>query len=196
MRIKEGNKEKDIIEAAIKIFATEGYHSTKISDIAKEAGIATGSVYLYFNSKEAIIFKIFEDLWQKIYSELETLSKSTFYSAIEKIEAMIDLIFDVFAGNPHLAIVFVNEQNFFLQKNEDRFSEYYNRFLDLGVNALIEGQGRNEIPSEINPDIFRFYIFGAIRNLIHQWAKNPDKYPLHKIRHIVKYLIKYGIATR
>ena len=58
MRVKEGNKREDIIKAAIKVFAKNGFHNAKISKIAEVANVAAGSVYLYFKSKEDILYQI------------------------------------------------------------------------------------------------------------------------------------------
>ncbi len=196
MRKKVGNKEKDITEAAIKVFAKSNYHKAKISDIAKEAGIATGSVYLYFENKESIILKIFEDLWTRLYTELEILTKSSVLSPVEKIDAIIDLIFDVFADNPSMAVVFVNEQNNLMLQNEDKFTRFYEKFLDLGIDVLKKGQNEKIISDNIDPQIFRYFVFGAIRNLIHQWARDSEKFPLGRIRRNVKFLTKNGFLVK
>ncbi|MCK7516317.1 MAG: TetR/AcrR family transcriptional regulator [Ignavibacteriales bacterium] len=101
MRTKEGNKEKDILDAAIKIFAKEGFHQAKISQIAKEANVATGSVYLYFKNKDSVLIKIFEELWQKIYQETKVITKRTDIDPLEKFENMLDIVFDLFIANPY-----------------------------------------------------------------------------------------------
>ena len=74
MRLKEGHKEKDIIDAAIKVFAEFGYHNAKISTIAKKANVATGSVYVYYKNKEDILFNIFDKLWQELFEKLRIVS--------------------------------------------------------------------------------------------------------------------------
>ncbi|MGE5499441.1 MAG: TetR/AcrR family transcriptional regulator, partial [Syntrophothermus sp.] len=114
MRTKEGNKEQDILESAIKIFAETGYHNAKIHKIAETAGVATGSVYVYYKNKEAILLTIFEKLWEKLFFELNTLVQKDEASPVEKLDGMIDLLFDVFIQNPSMALVFVNEQNHLL----------------------------------------------------------------------------------
>lgn len=196
MRLKEGNKEQDIINSAISIFAEKGFHNAKISDIAKEANVATGSVYRYFKNKEDIIIKIFEELWSKLFSEIENLTDNSSLSPLEKLDTIIDLIFDLFSDNPSLAVVFVNEQNNLILTKENKFAVYYNKFLDLGVAALKEGQKDASIYPSIDPEIFRHFVFGAIRNLIHMWAQDQKKYPLLKIRANIKLLIKSGIKSK
>lgn len=193
MRVKEGNKEKDILTAAISIFAKDGYHNAKISKIADEAKVATGSVYLYFQNKEDILQKIFEDLWSRLYTELKSHLSNKNLSPAEQIDAMIDLVFDVFTENPDLALVFVNEQNHLQRAEAIRFQNFYEKFLDLGETAIIDGIGKNNFSDNFDIKVFRIFILGAIRSLLHTWANNPKSLALNKIRQSVKFLIKNGI---
>lgn len=193
MRVKEGNKEKDIVEAAVDIFAKHGFHKAKISQIAEQAGVATGSVYLYFKNKDDILIRIYNSLWEKLYNELLTITRNEALSPIEKIDAMIDLIFDMFTENPSVTIVFVNEQENMNRVSGDKYSLFYEKFLDEGEKVIKEGISSGMFNKNIDLKIFRHFIFGSIRNLLHQWAITPDKLPLNKIRHNFKFLIKHGI---
>lgn len=194
MRVKEGNKEKDILEAAIRIFAENGFHQSKISQITDAANVATGSVYLYFKNKQEILEKIFEILWNELLSDFESLATNSKLTPIEKLDGMIDLLFDKFIENPSLAIVFVNEQNYLLQQGENKFSDYYTSFLDKGIDIVKSGIEQKTLWSEVDLTFFKYFILGAVRNLLHLWAHNPEKYSLNKIRHNVKYLMKHGIV--
>ena len=196
MRTREGNKEKDILESAIKVFAEQGFHKAKIAKIAEIAGVATGSVYVYFKNKEDILLKIFDQLWGKLYSELSTIQNSSDMSSIEKVDAMIDLLFDVFTENPSTAVVFVNEQNQLMRSNQTQFTHYYEKFLDQGMVVLQEGVNAGLFSIAVDEQIFRHFIFGAIRNLLHHWAEDPQNFPLNKIRQNVKFLIKHGILLK
>ncbi len=193
MRIKEGNKEKDIFEAAIKVFAEVGFHKAKIAKIAEVAGVAAGSVYLYYNDKEDILLKIFDNIWFKLYTELKTIKENTDISPFEKFDSMIDLIFDIYIENPNLALVFVNEQNHIQRSAEEYFTEYYDKFLNLGEDIIKEGIQKNQISSTVDINILRYFIFGAIKTLLQHWAIDPKKFPLNKIRQNIKFIIKYGI---
>jgi TetR/AcrR family fatty acid metabolism transcriptional regulator len=195
MRVKEGNKEKDILEAAIKVFAEVGYHKAKISKIAEIAGVATGSVYLYFKDKEDILLKIFEDIWNKLYEELNSVKSNDSLSPFDKFDAMIDLIFDIYIEKPALAIVFVNEQNHIQKSAEDRFTSYYEKFLNLGEEIIKEGIAKKQFSPNVDIKILRYFIFGAIRSLLQHWASDPKTYPLNKIRQNIKFITKYGIEN-
>lgn len=194
MRVKEGNKEIDIIEAAVEVFAKYGYHNSKISKIAETANVATGSVYVYYKNKEDILLKIFSDLWIKLYDELDMIVSNTSLSSIEKLDAMIDLIFDMFAEKPSLALVFVNEQNHLEQSNKKGFTNYYEKFLDRGEEIIKKGINEGLISENIDLTIFRNFVFGAIRHLVHCWARDPQIFTINKTRMNVKLFIKHGIA--
>jgi TetR/AcrR family fatty acid metabolism transcriptional regulator len=194
VRVKEGNKEKDIIEGAIKVFAEYGYHNAKISKIAETAGVATGSVYVYYKNKEAILLTIFSELWTKLYDELDIIVSNSSISNIEKLDAMIDLIFDVFAERPALALVFVNEQNHIEHSNKKDFTDYYGKFLDKGEIIIKKGIDEGVVSENIDLTIFRNFVFGAIRHLVHCWARDPETFTINKTRMNVKFLIKHGIA--
>ena len=194
MRTKEGNKEKDIIDAAIKVFANDGYHKAKISKVAETAGVATGSVYVYYKNKEDILIQIFEQLWQKLYDEMVVISTNTVLSPAEKIDAMIDLLFDSFTENRDLAVVFVNEQNhLMLVSKEMIFTNNFDKFMLLGENIFHDGIQKGFFSDSIDLSIYRAYLLGAIRNLLYSWAHDPKTFPLNKIRQNIKYLSKHGI---
>ncbi len=195
MRTKEGNKEKDIIEAAVEVFAKEGYHDAKITKIAQTAGVSTGSVYLYYESKEDILLEIFKGLWKELSTKTRLLVKRTDIDPVGKLDGIIDLVFDMFASNPSMAIVFVNEQHQLAQRRGGDFAPLYENFLNLAEQALNEGIRSGSFNPHIEIKVVRQFAFGGMRFLIHQWANDPDEYPLNTIRMNVKSIIKNGILV-
>jgi TetR/AcrR family transcriptional regulator, fatty acid metabolism regulator protein len=195
MRTKEGNKEKDIIEAAVEVFAKEGYHNAKISRIAHQAGVSTGAVYLYYESKEDILLEIFKRLWLELATKTQVLVNRTDIGALDKLEGIIDMLFDMFASNPSHAIVFVNEQNHLVQRRGKDFTTLYEKYLDLGQQVLKEGIKSGTFNPNIELKVVRQFVFGGVRSLIHQWAQDPKGYPLNMIRMNVKSILKNGILA-
>lgn len=194
MRRKEGNKEQDITTAAIEVFAEDGYHEAKISKIAELANVATGSVYLYFESKEDLLVKIFSDLWIKLISLVNTINQRDDLSSTEKLEGFIDTVFDVFTANSKLALLFVKEQPHFLQEKDNKLNILYNNFLEIGEKILDEGVNNNSFNKNLDKKITKNFIYGGIRHLLHLWALNPDEYLLNKVRQDIKYIVKKGIS--
>jgi TetR/AcrR family fatty acid metabolism transcriptional regulator len=193
MRTKSGNKEQAILDAAVLVFAREGYHSARMTKIAEEAGIATGSVYLYFENKEAILHRLFEEMWKSLAADLAAVTERADLSHTEKFDAMIDLLFDAFESDPALAIVFVNDQQHLARGGTGEFAEYYGRFLDLGEKVIRDGMKKGEFNRKVDVVILRTFLFGGMRHLIHQWAQHPDVFPLTVLRKESKYFLKHGL---
>ena len=193
MRIKEGNKEKDIIEAAIKVFAEKGYFKSKISKIADVAGVATGSVYVYYENKEDILLKIFEQLWGNIYQEARLIKNNNNSSPMEKLESLIDMAFGTFMENTALAIVYINEQSNLIQYSPQKFTDNYDKFLDLCEDIIRDGINKRVMAENIDVQIFRNYFLGGFRNLLHHWAHDSQNFSLDRIRENVKLLTRHGI---
>ncbi|HAJ78939.1 MAG TPA: TetR family transcriptional regulator [Fibrobacteres bacterium] len=195
MRKKEGTKEKAILNAAIEVFARDGYFEAKMHRIADIAGIGTGTVYLYYGNKENILLKIFENVWENLFIMIDQINKRTDISVIEKFNAMIDVVFDLFTSNPSLALVFVNEQNHLIKKNNKQFTSYFEKTLSMCETVFKSGEKSNVFNNFISPHIFSYFFFGGLRNLLHQWAENSDLFPLNKIRQNVKQLVLNGIIA-
>lgn len=196
MRKKEGDKQAAIIEAAIKVFAQLGFHGAKIYHIADNAGIATGTVYLYFSSKESILENIFESAWKQLFKSMETIINNTSLGSIEKFDFIINAVFDYFNSNPPLAMVFVNEQHRLVQKDNQQFTGFYNKTIGLIERYLREGILDKAFDSSIDPVIYSNFIFGGLRYLLLQWANDQKSYPLDMIRKCVKNLVLSGIVGK
>lgn len=193
MRKKEGNKELDILNAALEVFAESGFFEAKISKIAELANVSIGSVYVYYKSKNDLLYKIFDNIWGGLYNNLNTLVMRKDITMIEKYDAMIDMIFDTFTENTSTAIVIAHEQQRILMRNPEEFTPNYENFVKLGEKIVKEGIKDGTFNPNINVNIFRHFLLGAFRDLINSWAQNKKDFPLNLMRQNIKYLSKYGL---
>ncbi len=196
MRRREGNKEQAILDAAVKVFAHSGYHNAKITSIAEEAGVATGSVYLYYPGKEAIILAIFDRIWKSLTDGIGATARRTDFTPEQKLERVIDLMFDLFIVNPSLAAVFVNEQDHLIQGRKGTVSRQFDQFLDLAEVIIREGVRKKQFNPQIDLKLFRHFIVGGIRSLLRQWSAQPSTFPLNRIRQNIKAFVKHGVLIR
>lgn len=113
-----------------------------------------------------------------MYDELGLIVKNSSLSRVEKLDLMIDLIFDMFTGKPDLALVFVNEQNHLERSNQNQFTNYYGKFLDEGGKIVKSGIEEKVFSEHINIMIFRNFVFGAIRHLVHCWVRDPKPFTI------------------
>ncbi|MBW7872738.1 MAG: TetR/AcrR family transcriptional regulator [Ignavibacteria bacterium] len=195
MRVKTGNKEKDILEAAIRVFAKNGYHGAKMAKIAEESNVSIGTLYLYYVNKEDLLVEVFENLWKSLYNELEALANRVDFSVTEKLDHLIDVFFDIFSSNSDLATVFVNEQHLVMRNPEVQVM-YYHDFMSKAELIIYDGQKGGSINPNLNVKALRFFILGGIRNLLEVWALEPRLIPLPIMRNNIKTVIKNGLIHK
>jgi TetR/AcrR family transcriptional regulator, fatty acid metabolism regulator protein len=193
MRKREGNKEQAILDAAVKVFAQHGYHRAKISSIADHAGVATGSVYLYYKNKEGILLTIFDRLWTELTDGLRIIVKRTDVDPSQKLDLVIDKLFDLFIANPALASVFVNEQHQLIKDKRGNIAKQYDDFLDLAEEIIREGVRKNKFNPDVDIKLFRYFITGGLRSVLLQWSEKPQTLSLNRVRQNAKYFIKHGL---
>jgi len=196
MRKKIGNKEEAILDAAVNVFAQNGYHNSKVTTIAEMAGIATGSVYLYFENKEAILLTIFDRLWREYSQALRDIVKSADLDPLQKIDAIIERLFKMFMNDSSLAVVFVNEQQYLLEKKRGNLSKHFDEFMNLTEEVYKEGVRKRRFNAGIDIKIFRDFITGGLQNVLRQWARQPEPSSLEKICNNVKQIIGNALLLR
>jgi TetR/AcrR family fatty acid metabolism transcriptional regulator len=187
MRTKDPHKEKTIIDAAIAVFARDGFFDAKIHKIADRARVASGTIYLYFGNKESILLKIFDLAWEQLFGIVEGIHNGAGRKFDDKFELMVDAVFDYFNANPALTIVFVNEQNRLVMRSRV-FTKYREKTMALIENLIVQGIDEGRLNTGLNPVILGAFLFGGLRFLLHQWATDPKHYPLESIREDVKKL--------
>jgi TetR/AcrR family fatty acid metabolism transcriptional regulator len=196
MRKREGDKERDILSAAIEVFAERGFHDTKIHSIADRAGIATGTVYLYFGNKENILLRIFEMFWEELYISFEIINKSDSLKSIEKYNTLIDSLFEYFSKNPSLALLYINEQNYLMHKKPEEFTSFYQKALDMVESCLREGSAQGVFNATIDASIASHFFLGGFRLLFQEWVRSPERYTIDNLRFNVKALLFTGLTGK
>ncbi|MCP3887341.1 MAG: TetR/AcrR family transcriptional regulator [Desulfobulbaceae bacterium] len=171
--MKAENKHSKIISAATKVFAKKGFFTARISDIAKEAKVADGTIYLYFNNKYDILLSVFEEEVGKIVDKTEKLiSKEDDPVEMLKIYAIQHLT--SMKKNKNLAEVIqieLRQTNKIIRTYRDnKFSEY------VGIIAKIIklGQQTDSFRSDLNPDIVKRIFFGALDEVSRVWNSSLE----------------------
>jgi TetR/AcrR family fatty acid metabolism transcriptional regulator len=196
MRIKEGNKEQDIIDASIAVFSEEGYNEAKMHHIAERAGIGIGTVYLYFKNKEKILLRIFEIVWSDLYVIISSLKSNGDLDPMRKVDLLIDSVFDYFAKYPKLSMVLATQQRYTVQAfKKSTVEDIYSKTLSEGEAIIAEGQKKGVFYSSISPRFYQNFFFGGIRNSLMQWANEPESISLSELRVNVKTVLLAGITA-
>ncbi len=169
----ELGKRERILEAAIKVFAAEGFYNAKVSQIAQAAGVADGTIYLYFKSKDDLLINLFEDRMEQVNANLREAITSE-RSAVARLRRIVKLHLELVEANRDMAEVISVE----LRQSSKFIREYSNpkfaEFLRTIAGAVVEGQRSGELRTGIDPYIFARALFGALDEIALAWlVKHP-----------------------
>lgn len=193
MRRREGNKEQTILNAAVKVFAETGYHNSKIAKIAEVAGLANGTVYLYYNGKEELLFKMIESLWKKLTVIIQEIADQSGLNPIQKAESMVDAVFDVFTAEPKLSLVVIKEHNQLRKKGLDAALIYYDAILLAFCKIVDEGIRLGQFDAQVDGKLLLHFIFGGLYHSIHLWVKKQKEMSVPAMRQSAKNFIRKGL---
>jgi TetR/AcrR family fatty acid metabolism transcriptional regulator len=168
-RRRSGDKRDRILKAAVKVFARNGFHATRVSEVAKAAGVADGTIYLYFKSKEELLFSLFEDRVDKLLAFMrEELPKKK--DAPARLRAVIDMQLGLLEGERDLAevITVILRQSTRLMK--EFAAPHFSSYLDAIAKIIAEGQAAGSFRTDVSPHVAARAIFGALDGITLTWA--------------------------
>ena len=173
------DKRNLITDAAVEVFAEKGFHLARISDIAQRAGIADGTIYLYFKNKEDLLLSIFEEKMDLLLSGLgETLADVE--GPEERIRAFARFHFDQVRTNRSAAEVLQIELRLSNKFLKEYRPEKLWAYLGVFGQIIREGQEQGLFRENIDPFITSWAFFGAMDELAMQWVltRNQSRFPL------------------
>jgi TetR/AcrR family transcriptional regulator, fatty acid metabolism regulator protein len=162
------DKRRNILDAAITVFARQGFHSTRVSDIADEAGVAYGLVYHYFDSKDEVLNELFTERWSLLLTAIEEADAST-ESPRSKLAAVAAFIVDSYQHNPELMKVIIVE----VTRAANSFGRTHlpeiRRAYDSITKIVADGQEKGAFRRDIDPAFASMSFYGAIEQLLSGW---------------------------
>jgi AcrR family transcriptional regulator len=163
------DKRRQILDAAIRVFATRGFHACRVSDVADEAGVAYGLVYHYFGSKEEILNTLFTERWQIMLDAIAEIDRQQDVPARDKLYLVASFIVDSYRHEPDLMKVIIVEvtraANSFGREHLAKIREAYDM-----IGQIVEGAQREGVfKREISSDFAALMFYGAIEQLLSGW---------------------------
>jgi TetR/AcrR family fatty acid metabolism transcriptional regulator len=174
MRHKNYEKYRKIIDAATKVFAKKGFYNAKVSEIAHEAGIADGTIYIYFKHKDDILISLFEEKMKEVLDNMKQ-QISLESDPLKKIEKFALVHLKLIQDNKDIAEIIQVE----LRQSSKFMKNYHNikflEYLDLIGNIIQEGQEKGLVREDILPGIAKRAFFGALDEMSRFWvlSKKP-----------------------
>jgi TetR/AcrR family fatty acid metabolism transcriptional regulator len=167
------DKRRIILEAAVRVFARQGFHTCRVSDIADEAGVAYGLVYHYFSSKEEILDTLFLERWDVMLEAISEVDASP-RSPREKLYAIAGFIVDSYRHDPELMKVIIVEvtraANTFGLTHLEKIREAYTQIAGIVARAQTAGVFREQI----SPEFAALAFYGLIEQVLTGWIFEPD----------------------
>ncbi|GAE26151.1 fatty acid degradation regulator YsiA [Halalkalibacter wakoensis JCM 9140] len=191
---KKGPKYNQIIDAAVKVIANHGYHQAQVSKIAKEAGVADGTIYLYFENKEDILTSLFEEKLGSFVEYIRTQLTSDL-STEKKFLILIRKHLEQLQDDHHLAVVTQLELR---QSNTDlrlKINEILKGYLVLVDELLTEGKENGFFQADLDNRLARQMIFGTVDEVVTNWVMKECKYDLVSLAEPVHNMLLGGLRS-
>ena len=189
------DKREAILRAAIKVFAGKGFFNSKVSDIAGEAGIADGTVYLYFKSKDEILHSIFDRAMGEFIGEgrreIGGISEPE-----ARLRRIAQLHLEKLGADRELAIVFQVELRGSTKFMEEFSAAGFAEYLDIIRETIADGQSAGKFRDDIKPVICAKILYGALDEMVTNWILSKKSYPLAPMADEVLKIFLGGLRVR
>lgn len=192
---KISDKRHKIIQAAIHVFSQHGFYNSTVADVANEAGVADGTIYLYFKNKDDLLISVFEHSMDMFISMgREDLAKVS--NPGEKLKLFIDLHLKLVQKNQNLAQVIQIE----LRQSSKFMKEYANEkffeYLKILEDILVQGQTEGLFKTGLSAAILKRAIFGAIDEMALEWVlMRRKRYTLEEASEQLSEFFLHGLMV-
>ena len=193
-RNNKNNKYHLILEAAVKVFARQGFHQSTVAQIAKEAGVADGTIYLYFKNKDDILVQFFNYRTKQVFDQFRAEVKKA-DNSLNKLRNLIRRHLTEFQRDRDMAVVYQVETHQSSRLAESQIREMSQMYQDL-ISEIVElGQQEGSIRKDLYVGLVKRFILGAVDEVINTWLHSDKEYDLVSMADPLVDLLIKGIGT-
>ena len=176
-RIEKNHKYHQILEAAVKVFARQGFHQSTVAQIAKEAGVADGTIYLYFKNKDDILVQFFSFRAKQVFESFrEEVDRAQ--NSLDKLRNLIHRHLAEFQRDRDGAIVYQVETHQNSRLAEAQIKEMSQMYRDIISEIVEQGQQEGTIRKDLYVGLVKRFIIGAVDEVINTWLHSDGEYDL------------------
>jgi TetR/AcrR family fatty acid metabolism transcriptional regulator len=191
---KANGKYEAILRAAIKVFAGSGFFNSKVADVARAAGVADGTVYLYFKNKDDILVSIFNHYMDEALAAGKARLAET-SDPIEKLRRIVHAHLDGLGRDRDLAVVFQVELRSSTKFMEQFSATKVTEYLELIREVIEEGQRCGVFRNGLNTKLIAKILFGALDEMVTNWVLSRKRYSLISTADTVLDVFLNGISS-
>lgn len=193
-RKRSDDKRQRILQAAAKVFARKGYHGARVSEIARRADVADGTIYLYFRNKEDILVSLFDEVMiEHLRQGREELKALT--GAPAKLRAIARRHLGLLGGNRDLAVVFQVELRQSTKFMERFTASWLHDYFALLTEIVEEGQAEGSLRDDLPRKLVTKSFFGALDEMVTSWILSKRDYDLAELAGPVVDILLNGAAA-
>ena len=189
------DKREAILRAATCVFAEKGFFNSKVADIAKEAGVADGTVYLYFKNKDDVLHSVFDRAMDKFIAEgrreLASIAKPE-----DKLRRIAELHLERLGADRGLAIVFQVELRGSIKFMQEFSAAGFAEYLDIIRSTIDEGQKSGVFRTDVKPIVCAKMLYGALDEMVTNWILSNKSYPLAPMADEVLKIFFGGLTAK
>lgn len=191
-----GDKRERILDAAERIFAQRGFFAARVSEIAKEAGVADGTIYLYFKSKDDLLISLFESRMDRFNALLASMIPAD-ARPLDKLQALIKTYLTLVHAQPHVAEVLTIELRQSAKFMKEASNPKFGDLLRMLAAIVADGQAAGELTGDIPAPIAARMIFGILDELALAWLlQRGEKFDIVRAADWVGALVTRGLKKR
>ncbi len=189
------DKRRKILDAAVKVFSANGFYNSKVSHIAREAGVADGTIYLYFKNKEDLLIQVFLDTMDTIL-ERQHEAMGTETDPIRRLERFVVTHFELVGSSPALAEVITVELRQSTKFMRATDMKAFGHYLGLIARCVEDGQRMGTFAPDHDPRRVARALFGVLDEFALEWAMSDRQTSLADASRQVTLLFLDGLRCR
>ncbi|HVF30783.1 MAG TPA: TetR/AcrR family transcriptional regulator [Pyrinomonadaceae bacterium] len=189
------DKREAILRAATSVFAEKGFFNSKVADIAKAAGVADGTVYLYFKNKDDILHSVFDRAMDEFIAEGRR-ELAEIETPVDKLKRISELHLEKLGADRDMAIVFQVELRGSIKFMQEFSAAGFAAYLDIIRKTIEEGQKTGAFRSDLKPIVCAKMLYGALDEMVTNWILSNGSYPLEPMAGEVLKVFFGGLLTK
>lgn len=167
-------RRQQIKEAALQVFAERGYHATSVSDLVKAAGVARGTFYLYFQSKESLFLELLDDLMAELRAGIKGVDPSADAGVRAQLPAVIGRVLNAVSANRALTRILFREAIGLDAEVDARLAAFNDQIHEYVIRALRLGRAMDVVREELDLDVAATCIVGGVRYIVQRHIVAQD----------------------
>ena len=190
---RNSDKYRQILDAAVMVFARQGFHQSTVAQVAKAAGVADGTIYLYFRNKDDILFQFYEYKARQVFERFRRAVDEAAH-AVDKLRNLVRTHLSEFQNDINMAIVYQAETHQHRRAAQAAIKEMSKMYRDIVIEIVELGQREGNLRSDLTIGLVMRLINGAVNEVINAWIHAGGEYDLVSMADPLVELFLCGIG--